>query len=128
MNFCNQVCYGKWRIDNFKGSDNPNFGNDALAGEANPNWQGGLSREPYPITWSFRLREVIRNRDDRLCRVCGVGEKNGTRHAVHHMDYDKRNISPYNLVTLCHPCHMQTSYHRDMWISIFAELLGIKRR
>jgi 5-methylcytosine-specific restriction endonuclease McrA len=61
---------------------------------------------------------MIRNRDGRKCLVCGIGE-NGLRHDVHHIDYDKRNIVPENLVTLCHSCHMKTIYNREPWKAFF---------
>lgn len=97
------------------GESNGMFGRN---GELNPTWKGGTSFEPYPITWSFRLRESIRNRDGRKCRVCGVVE-NGKRHDVHHIDYNKNNVSHDNLVTLCHPCHMKTNYNQEPWKAFF---------
>ena len=104
-NFCGFICKGKWESEN-------------LQGTRNPNWNGGTSFEPYPTTWTNRLREMIRERDGRKCRVCGV-EENGSRHDVHHCDYDKKNIGAGNLVTLCPECHGKTNGHRDEWIKFF---------
>lgn len=103
--FCNMECRAKWNSDNYTTHNNPN-------------WKGGKSFEPYPITWSFKLREAIRDRDGRECQVCGTKE-NGERLAVHHVDYDKRNIDPENLVALCHTCHCKTNSDRDQWINFF---------
>ena len=116
--FCGDSCYGKWREENFKGASNPNFGNDKMAGANNPSWKGGISFEPYPTTWTFRLREAIRDRDGRICHICGKKE-DGTRLDVHHVDYDKRNIDPDNLISLCVPCHRRTNYGRDQWVNFF---------
>lgn len=93
----------------------------ANSGEGNGNWLGGIT--PYH-GWSFRLREDIRVRDGRTCRVCGKPE-NGKHHDVHHIDYDKRNIHPDNLVTLCHYCHGKTNYNRDQWQRFFNEQKNI---
>jgi hypothetical protein len=91
---------------------------DRQAGENSPTWRGGISFEPYPVTWNFALREMIRGRDKRKCQVCGKGE-NGIRHDVHHVNYDKKDIAPGNLITLCIPCHRKTNYNRDEWIKFF---------
>jgi hypothetical protein len=104
-NFCRSDCRKKWLS-----------AQNALA--KNPNWRGGTSFEPYPTTWTFHLREMIRERDDRTCQVCGEKE-NGTRLAVHHIDYDKANISPPNLITLCRKCHTHTNYRREEWTKFF---------
>jgi hypothetical protein len=94
-----------------------------LSGENSPSWKGGISFEPYPITWSFALREAIRDRDGRKCCICGIGE-NGKRHDVHHIDYDKKNINPLNLLTLCHSCHMKTGYRREYWIAVLRNIVN----
>jgi 5-methylcytosine-specific restriction endonuclease McrA len=87
----------------------------ANGGDCNGNWIGGVT--PYH-GWSFRLREEIRDRDGRQCRVCGKPE-NGKHHDVHHIDYDKKNIAPENLVSLCHYCHGKTNYNRQQWQEFF---------
>ena len=105
-NFCKGTdCQAKWKSENQLGSQNGN-------------WRGGLSFEPYPVTWNFRLREMIRERDGRTCQVCGTKE-NGTRLSVHHIDYDKANIAQQNLVALCHGCHVNTNSRREEWIKFF---------
>jgi 5-methylcytosine-specific restriction endonuclease McrA len=103
--FCNRECLGKWKSINNTTHNNPN-------------WKGGKSFEPYPITWNFKLREMIRDRDGRKCQICGA-EENGERLAVHHVDYSKRNIDPENLMALCHNCHCKTNSDRDQWINFF---------
>jgi hypothetical protein len=40
---------------------------------------------------------------------------------VHHIDYDKTNNHPSNLVTLCHNCHSRTNYDRPSWRGYFAK-------
>jgi hypothetical protein len=38
---------------------------------------------------------------------------------IHHIDYDKKNCNPDNLIALCHSCHMQTNHHREFWKNYF---------
>lgn len=107
IHFCGMDCRSKWNAANY-------------VAHKNPNWKGGKSFEPYPTTWNFRLREAIRDRDGRVCQICGKAQ-NGERLAVHHIDYDKKNIAPQNLISLCHLCHCKTNSKRDYWQAFFEE-------
>ena len=89
-------------------------------GEDNPNWQGGISFDPYPRGWNDTLRESIRERDNFVCQLCGVHQDELDRRLqVHHIDYDKDNLDPKNLVSLCHSCHIKTNHRRDYWLAYF---------
>lgn len=93
-------------------------------GENHPNWRGGLSYEPYGKGWKQRKIE-IRDRDNHQCQLCGKKETTGA-FDVHHIDYDKTNLDPNNLITLCKSCHMKTGFHREQWISVFKTLFLFK--
>ena len=43
----------------------------------------------------------------------------------HHIDYNKKNCSLNNLITLCRSCHMKTNTNRNYWINYFNSLLLI---
>jgi len=93
----------------------------------NPNWQGGLSFIEYDEYFNDRQREWIRFRDNYTCQICRKMETN--RHFdVHHIDFNKRNSNPVNLITLCHHCHGRTfPKHRHLyWISILSILMDYK--
>ena len=95
----------------------------ARKGEKHWNWQGGISFEEYGIDWTDDLKESIRKRDNYICNLCGIhqDELDG-RHKkldIHHIDYDKYNLNPNNLITLCRNCHMKTNYNRKYWIEKF---------
>lgn len=76
--------------------------------------ENGTVRE-YPSVWNNQLRTAIRQRDCFECALCyGFG------YDVHHIDYDKTNCDPKNLITLCHPCHSKTNFNRQHWIEVFA--------
>lgn len=92
-------------------------------GETNPNWRDGLSSTPHPPEFSKALKKKIRERDDWVCQVCGDKQKKGARaFAVHHIDYDKENNRPDNLVTVCNPCHPQTNFDRNEWMKFFESI------
>jgi len=91
-------------------------------GENHYNWQGGKSYEPYSKDFAPHLKEFIRNRDYRQCKMCGKIEDNG-KLDVHHIDYDKNNCHPDNLISLCHDCHVKTNYNREYWIEYFQKFM-----
>jgi len=88
--------------------------------ENNPNWQGGKSFEPYGRIWTETLKDLVRKRDNFICRLCGRPQEN-IRHDVHHIDFNKKNCEPSNLVTLCHDCHVKTNRKREYWIKYFKD-------
>ncbi len=73
--------------------------------------RGRARTSPYPVEWSTSLRRRIRERDAFTCQECGEIE-DGQRHDVHHIDYDKYNLNPDNLITLCRSCHARTNSHK----------------
>jgi len=85
-----------------------------MAGEKSPLWKGGISFEPYSPEWTKALKESILQRDNYTCQLC---HKKGT--AVHHIDYNKKNSNPENLITLCANCHSKTNVNREKWIKFF---------
>lgn len=92
-----------------------------MTAEKHPNWQGGKSFEPYTTDWTRSLRISIRERDNYICQLCG--EKQGDRaHAIHHIDYDKANCNPENLITLCIGCNAKVNFNRDYWTIYFNQL------
>ena len=81
--------------------------NIAMSSQRGPNhkwWRGGVSE--YPSNW-VGIRRDIRRRDGNLCMSCGTGIICGRlrAHDVHHIDGNKGNCSPENLITLCRSCH-----------------------
>ncbi len=95
---------------------------EAQKGEKSWNWQGGKSFEPYSPDFNYSLKEMIRERDGRRCQECGKPE--GWRHhALHHIDYDKRNCNPINLITLCLRCNLKANYKREYWTNHFRGMM-----
>ncbi len=78
--------------------------------------------EPYSVDWTKTLRRSIRERDNYVCQLCGKLQSDKA-FDVHHIDYDKKNCNPMNLVTLCRKCHIKTNFNRNRWIQYFNNLL-----
>lgn len=87
--------------------------------ELNNSWQGGVSFEKYSVDWTNTLKKSIRERDRFQCIICGDDK----RLAVHHIDYDKKNNNPTNLISLCIKCHGKTGYNREKWKKMFQQLM-----
>ena len=88
---------------------------EAMRGEKCYLWKGGISYEPYSLDWTRALKKAVRERDNYLCQLCIV--KRGIQ--VHHIDYNKKNCNPENLITLCRSCHSKTNEHREKWLKLF---------
>lgn len=93
--------------------------------ERAPNWKGGISFVGYPP--EFRngnaLKELVRDRDGRRCVLCGKEEEeNGRRLDVHHVDYEKANCNPDNLVSLCVACNARVNANREQWMNHFRSI------
>lgn len=87
---------------------------EANSGPKSHLWRGGKSFEPYPLAFTRALKRSIRERDDRTCQICG-----DCGNEVHHIDYDKENCEPTNLITLCKSCHAKTNFRRECWETAF---------
>ncbi len=97
---------------------------EALKGENGSNWQGGKSFELYGFDWTDDLRESIRKRDGFICQECGIcqdelGSGQVKKLDIHHIDYNKKNLNPDNLISLCRNCHAKTNHERKYWIQYF---------
>ena len=104
------------------GENNPMYGKGhLLEGEKNGAWMGGISplHSDYNGEFTQELKLEIRQRDGFVCGVCG---KNGW--VVHHIDYNKHNNNPSNLITVCSSCHGKTGFNREMWIKLFTKSSG----
>ncbi len=95
-------------------------------GEKNPSWLGGISFEPYTPEFNNELKEQIRKRDDYTCQECSYTEEQlKYKLIIHHINYNKKNNKPNNLISLCRNCHSQTNFERENWIDYFMEKIKI---
>jgi len=98
-----------------------------MKGINNPNWKGGISKEPYSFDFDKTLKHHIRRRDGFACQLCGIMEpiyllyqrKRRKRLTIHHIDYDKKNCNEKNLRTLCQSCNSKVNFNRSFWTKYF---------
>ena len=83
-------------------------------------YKNGKSKEPYPADWTGTLKCIIKERDNYTCQVCGKKLKRMLH--IHHIDYDKNNLNPKNLISLCGSCHSKTNINRDQWQKVFNKI------
>ena len=88
------------------------------SGKEHLNWQGGIAHLPYPYEFNKQLKSTIRKRDNYTCKICFKKQSLRT-FVIHHIDYNKNNNNPKNLITLCRSCHAKTNFNRDAWIRFF---------
>ncbi len=90
------------------------------SGENNASWKGGLSKMPYPYNWP-EISKVIRDRDGNVCMNPNCKYPNSII-AVHHIDYDKTNCDPKNLITICSRCNLDANIGRSDWYSFYMNI------
>lgn len=59
---------------------------------------------PLPSGWK-RIRRAILKRDEHTCQAEDCAEPDPNELHVHHIDKDRTNNDPSNLLTLCRECH-----------------------
>ncbi len=123
--------------EKFIGEKNPMFGkhhsmeskikmSEIKLGKDNPNYINGKSNEPYTVEFNNELKELIRHRDGYKCQKCNCPEiENGVKLTCHHVDYDKKNCLPENLITLCVRCNVKVNTNRKKWTRYFQKKLAI---
>jgi len=93
-------------------------------GSNNPNWKGGIATSPYCSVFKNKeWREYIYDRDkDKFCwnPIC---ENKGTKKSLHHIDYDKKNCDPFNIIKLCNSCNSIANADRDWWQGYYTETM-----
>ncbi len=95
-------------------------------GEKSPCWKGGKSFEPYTPDFNKSLKDMIINRDMSKCQLCGRPQQEEIRRlTVHHIDYNKNNNSPINLITLCCSCNSIVNNKREYFTQYFRERIGV---
>jgi hypothetical protein len=97
-------------------------------GKKNGRWIDGRSYEPY--TSNFKSsRESIRKRDSYKCQKCGIMQhkhlinNKKEKLSIHHIDYNKHNCNPKNLITLCRKCNSIVNTNRDYWYAYFTYIM-----
>jgi hypothetical protein len=97
--------------------------------ELHYNWKGGISFQPYPKIFNNTLKRIIKQIDNYKCQLCGVAEEEHyEKLSIHHIDYNKENCNPNNLITLCRGCNSKANYKREDWIKYFNTKINNRSR
>jgi len=72
----------------------------------------------YPDEFNGLLKLKIKERDNFICQDCGTNQNL----VIHHLDENKENNNPENLITLCWSCHM--ARHRKPFLFINPKKVG----
>ena len=73
---------------------------------------------------STEYKKRIREKFNYTCQLCGVPQVECVFPLVpHHIDYDKANCLPSNLITLCNSCNSKVNFNRDEWQVYFSDKL-----
>jgi len=115
---------GRKRPD-IDGSNHPIHKRDVF-GKNNSNWKGGISYEPYCQVWSDKeFKDSIKERDKYRC-LNPTCEHKSNRLCIHHIDYNKKNCDPENLLTLCNSCNARANGNRLFWQQLFSSIVNNK--
>jgi hypothetical protein len=110
------------------GKENINYGRTTptVIGDNCHLWKGGISFEPYGLEFNKNLKEQIRKRDNFRCQECfrhqdELRTKTNKLYKlmIHHIDFNKQNNNPNNLISLCRNCHSQSNFNREDWTSYY---------
>jgi len=94
-----------------------------MSGSNSTHWRGGISKLPYAFDFDKELKELIKKRDEYNCQFPDCGTDVDL--VVHHINYDKLNSDPFNLITLCRSHNIKVNSNRDYW-EIYFTLLTSK--
>lgn len=109
-----------------------------VTGENHHSWKGGLSFEPYCPKFNNVFKELIRDKFNRECFLCGRSEfeiirtqklngKQAYRLSVHHVDYNKDCLCDdikCEFVPLCISCHAKTNHNREYYEKMIIKKLN----
>lgn len=94
------------------------------SGDKNHNWRGGIKCEQYCDAWADKeYKESIKERDGYRCLnpTCRYESKEDLN--IHHINYDKKECVPNNLITLCRSCNCSANYNRDWHKSWYTAIM-----
>ena len=94
-----------------------------ISGSNNPNWRSGISCEPYCDVWLDKdYKQSIRDRDNNQCQNPDCWGTSNRIH-IHHINYIKKDCTPYNLITLCNSCNSRANHKRGFWMRLYQNIM-----
>lgn len=98
-----------------------------ISGPGNYAWCGG-DKEYCDIWRDKEYKEDIKKRDGNKCLNPCCRDKGGYsgKLVVHHIDYNKKNCHPSNLITVCRDCNIKANTDRE-WHESWYKTIMLKR-
>jgi hypothetical protein len=92
----------------------------AHSGPNHPGYRDGRGNAPYADDYQA-IRAMIHERDLGICQHPGCYRaENGRQHPCHHIDRNKQNNHPANLILLCVKHHAKTLYGEpEYWMEFY---------
>lgn len=98
-----------------------------ISGSGNYGWKGGISFGSYCEIWKDKeYKQDIKTRDGNKCLNPYCFSKNPNDLTIHHIDYDKKNCHPSNLITICRSCNSRANISRS-WHKAWYQAIMNKR-
>jgi hypothetical protein len=71
----------------------------------------------------YRKTETFIYKDGYECKnpLC---KQNSDKLCGHHIDYDKKNCSPGNVITVCFSCNARANFNREFWQRHYKEIIN----
>ncbi len=96
-----------------------------VCGPDHPSWKGGIAAEPYCDIWIDRdYKKDVKSRDNHSCQNPDCWHT--TDHlslCLHHIDYNKLNCHPWNLITVCFSCNARANKDRENWTKFYQQIM-----
>jgi len=124
------------------GKDNPNYGTkrtpeqrEKLKGRCGPlsaAWKGGIAADPYCDVWlDWEYKQSIKDRDNNKCQNPDCwGKCNHLPLHLHHINNDKKDCRPKNIITLCNSCNGRArgskEFSREWWVKFYQNIMTKK--
>jgi len=111
------------RIEKIKKAMNSYEVLEKISGSNASNWKGGISNELYCDEWIDKeYRKDIKERDNYTCQNFDC-KGNSKRLCIHHIDYNKKNCKPDNLITVCVNCNSKANRNREYWEIFYKNII-----
>lgn len=97
---------------------------ERISGSGNCNWGGGLTTDPYCDAWKDKdYKYSVRERDGHRCLNPYCISDHPEDLNIHHINYNKQDCHPKNLITVCRSCNAKANTDRDWHQSWYQAIL-----
>lgn len=112
----------KYGLGNKQSKEQRRNTSERMTGDKHPNWQGGISKQPYPFEFNRKLKNQIKSRDNHKCQNPGCWKTTECIH-IHHIDYNKNNCCNNNLITICLSCNARANKNHEEWKQLYQKII-----